>query len=238
MKRATLLLASLPLAITVALAGCGRGDAPKYFPLDRGDHWDYRITEVNPLAKIERDFSIDDAGPRKRDGQRYHRRRTSDGTEYWLQSDGKTLRRAGLRSAVEYQPRMDAAALEVMPLAPATGDVWSVPTQPFILERSLPFRERFSRDESLRFELSMRVASLDESVTVPAGTFEHCLKVEGTGHFYILADARLGASEVPVTQTEWYAPDVGLVKLERSETLDTPNIVGGSITMELTAHTR
>jgi hypothetical protein len=73
---------------------------------------------------------------------------------------------------------------------------------------------------------------------VPAGRFEKCLRLEGTGLLHVLADARVGASEVPVTHTEWYAPGVGLVKLVRSETLDTQAIVGGTITMELTAFER
>ena len=49
----------------------------------------------------------------------------------------------------------------------------------------------------------------------------------------VLADARIGASEVPITQTEWYAPGVGLVLLEREEKLDTLQIVGGKVRMQL-----
>ena len=54
----------------------------------------------------------------------------------------------------------------------------------------------------------------------------------------VLADARLGASEVVVHHTEWYAPGVGLVKLHRVEPLETTAIVGGEVTMELTGWER
>ncbi|GAC1624211.1 MAG: hypothetical protein NVS9B10_09970 [Nevskia sp.] len=229
---------ALAVAAALALAGCGRGDAPKYFPLGHGDHWEYAVTEVNTLATIERPFTIDDAGSRTRDGRHYALRRTSDGTEYWLRRDGADLLRVAQRSAVEYLPQDDAASLKIMPLAPKADDAWTITTQPFILERAVPFRERFSRDESKRFELHQRIVSLDEEVTVPAGRYLHCLRIDGEGRFNILADARIGASEVPVTQTEWYAPDIGLIKLVRTETLDTANIVGGTITMELVQHAR
>ncbi|MGQ0529750.1 MAG: hypothetical protein ACT4PG_08075, partial [Panacagrimonas sp.] len=110
---------------------------------------------------------------------------------------------------------------------------WEVETRPYILERAVPFRERFSQDHSKRIVLRMQVASLDDVVEVPAGTFTRCLQLEGSGLLNVLADARIGASPVPVTHTEWYAPGVGLVKLERTEWLDTQQIVGGKISMEL-----
>jgi hypothetical protein len=228
---------SLTLAIA-ALAGCGGSGPSKYFPLGRGDHWDYALTEANALATNTELFTVDDAGTAEREGGRHYLRRTSNGTEYWIKVDDGNIERVATRTAVEYVPRDDPSNLRVLPVAPKAGDSWSFGTQPYILERALPFRERFAHDESLRFELHMKVESLDESVTVPAGSFEHCLKVEGEGRFFILADARIGASEVPVTQTEWYAPDVGLVKLVRSEALDTANIVGGTVTMELSGHSR
>lgn len=231
------LRSSLALAIA-ALAGCGGSGPSKYFPLGRGDHWEYALTEANSIATSTELFTVDDAGTAEREGARHYLRRTSNGTEYWLKIEDGHIDRVATRTAVEEVPTNDAASLRVLPVAPKAGDSWSFGTQPYILERALPFRERFAHDESKRFELHMKVESVDETVTVPAGSFEHCIKVEGEGRFFVLADARIGASEVPVTQTEWYAPDVGLVKLVRSETLDTTNIVGGTVTMELSAHHR
>lgn len=231
-------LAPVVAFAVVTFAGCGGSGPSKYFPLGRGDHWDYTLTETNSLATNAEPFTIDDAGTVARDGKRHYLRRTSNGTEYWLTIEDGNIERVATRTAVEESPRDDAANLRVLPVAPKAGDSWSFSTQPYILERALPFRERFAHDESKRFELHMKVESVDDTVTVPAGTFEHCLKVDGEGRFFVLADARIGASEVPVTQTEWYAPDVGLVKLVRSETLDTTNIVGGTVTMELGAHRR
>lgn len=226
------------LGLLLCAAGCSRTAAPDYFPLGKGDRWTYAVTETNPLGTVERPMTIEDAGTADFEGLRHWRRRTSEGSEYWLRTEGPDLLRVATRTAVEFVPRADPISLKIMPIKPAVNDRWAIATVPYILERAVPFRERFTHDESLRIELQMHVASLDETVTVPAGTFEHCLRIDGETTLNILADARLGASEVPVTQSEWYAPGIGLVKLVRTETLDTANIVGGTVTMELVEHRR
>lgn len=225
-------------ALALALAGCGGASGPSYFPLEPGLRWEYEVHEKNPASDDTYPLEIRNLKPREHDGQRYARRRGSDGNEYWLSVDDKLLSRVGVRTAIDFAPRMDDKPRTVMQLPPAAGQWWEVESRPYILERVEPFRERFSQDESKRIALHMKVAALDETVEVPAGKFEKCLKLQGTGLLNVLADARIGASEVPVTHTEWYAPGVGLVKLVRTEVLETQAIVGGTVTMELTGFDR
>ncbi|MGQ0698043.1 MAG: hypothetical protein ACT4PZ_07345 [Panacagrimonas sp.] len=195
--------------------------------------WEYSLHEHNKLVdRVER-FSMRNLDPVTRDGRRLARRLASDGNEYWLAAGEASVQRVGVRSGIDFEPRMDTNPRTVMQLPPAAGQWWEVETRPYILERAWPFRERFSLDESKRIELRMQVAALDDVVEVPAGKFEHCLRLEGEGLIHVLADARLGASPVPITHTEWYAPGVGLVKLLRTETLDTEQIVGGTVEMQL-----
>ena len=221
------------LLTSCLLAACSAPPSPEYFPLESGLRWEYSVHEKNPLVdKVER-LSLRNRNVQEREGQHYFRRLASDGNEYWLTVNEGSLQRAGLRTAIDFEPRMDAQPRTVLQLPPATGQAWEVETRPYILERAEPFRERFSQDDSKRIVLRMQVAALDDVVEVPAGKFERCLRLEGTGLLNVLADARIGASEVPVTHTEWYAPGVGLVKLVRTEPLDTQQIVGGTVTMEL-----
>lgn len=223
----------LALLACVLVCGCSGAPAPEYFPLNPGLRWEYAVHEQNKLVDQVTPLSLRNLAPTVREGQRYARRLASDGNEYWLIQGDAAIQRAGVRTAIDFEPRMDAVRRTVLQLPPARGQWWSVETRPYILERAEPFRERFSLDESKRIELRMLVAATDDAVEVPAGRFEHCLRLEGTGLLNVLADARIGASAVPVTHTEWYAPGVGLVKLLRTETLDTLNIVGGTVTMEL-----
>lgn len=223
----------LLLVLGTAVPGCTRVDAPDYFPLDPGLRWEYAKRESSRAGEQVERFEMRNLTPATRDGQRYLRRLASDGNEYWLQLRDERLERVGVRTAIDFEPRMDASARMVMPRVPAVGMAWDVETRPYVLERIEPFRERFSQDDSKRIQLRMQVMALDEVVEVPAGRFERCLRLEGSGLLNVLADARIGASPVPVTHTEWYAPGVGLIKLQRTETLDTQAIVGGSVTLEL-----
>lgn len=232
------LLAPAGWLALLLLAGCGNAPDARYFPLADGYRWTYALREVNPYVDQTEAFVVRNAGSRERDGDTYWLRRNSLDTEYWLKVEGPNILRTGVRTAVEFEPQTDAVPRTVLPLNPKLGDRWEQPSQPFILERVVPFRERFLRHESTRFVLDMAVTAVDEEVTVPAGTFKDCIRVEGEALIHVLADARLGASEVVVRHIEWYAPDVGLIKLHRIEPLETTAIVGGEVTMELTDWSR
>lgn len=229
----------LPIGLaSLLLAACGSAPDTPYFPLGAGQRWTYELREANPLGEKTETFEITSAGPRERNGDTYWLRRNSLGTEYWLKLDEKNIVRSALRTTVEIEPRDDTVPRTVLPIAPKLGDSWEQPSQPFILERAVPFRERFLHHESVRFTLLMKVVAVDEEVTVPAGTYKHCIKAEGDALISVLADPRLGGSEVVVKHTEWYAPGVGLIKLQRVEPLETTQIVGGEVTMELTGFDR
>lgn len=222
----------LLVALLGTLAACGK-PAPEYFPLDEGLRWEYALHEKSKVVDRVLPLQMRNMGRATRDGQTYARRLASDGNEYWLQLTDSAVVRAGVRRAIDFEPLLDEHPRTVLPLPPAEDRWWELETRPYILERVEPFRERFFQDESKRIVLRMTVAATDDTVETAAGTFTHCLRVEGSGVLNVLADARIGASEVPVTQVEWYAPGVGLVKMQRTETLDTTQIVGGEITMEL-----
>lgn len=222
----------LSMVAAVALAGCGGKPEPEYFPLNEGYRWEYRMQETNPLVDRRLPLTMENLGLRERDGRRYFLRRSSEGNEYWLVAE-HGVQRAGARSWIGGMPLPDAEPQTVLPERIELGQEWRIVTRPFILERAEPFRERFAQDESKNVELSMRIASVDDTVEVPAGRFTHCVRVEGQGRLFVLADARIGASEVPVTHTEWFAPGVGLIKLVRREDLNTTQIVGGEVSMEL-----
>lgn len=225
------------LMLGALCSSCSSEPQPRYFPLNAGLEWEYRIHEKSRAIDAFRMLSLRNRSAQVHEGMSYARRLASDGNEYWLRVDEDgNLRRHLYRTSIDFEPRQDPTPRTVMPTHPKLGQWWEIETRPYILERVAPFRERFFLDDSKRINLRMEVAALDDVVEVAAGKFKNCLRLEGSGLLNVLADPSTGASEVPVTHTEWYAPGVGLVKLERSETLDTPNIQGGTITMELVAH--
>ncbi len=65
---------------------------------------------------------------------------------------------------------------------------------------------------------------------------ERCIKVAGEGKAALLtelAKARYGASEAEIDTVEWYAPGIGLVKVERLEVFPNELFVDGSPRLEL-----
>ncbi len=81
--------------------------------------------------------------------------------------------------------------------------------------------------------MEVTVASLSETVSVPAGTFGNCLKITRSGSMMKDAGNYVGLTLVNVEETSWYAPGVGLVKLERIETTQSDALDQGSLLIEL-----
>ena len=109
---------------------------------------------------------------------------------------------------------------------------WSSSSVPYAIHRVSPYEAGMNRNVML--QMTYVLAETDDKVTVPAGVFTHCLRVEGSGQISIYADAKNGYQDIHITTTEWYAPGVGLIKLVRTEPLDTDVFKGGVITLELT----
>ena len=57
----------------------------------------------------------------------------------------------------------------------------------------------------------------DERVETPAGTFEHCLRVQGQAQVKLYVDAAFAWRDIPLVTLKEYCPGVGLVRLERRE---------------------
>ena len=102
------------------------------------------------------------------------------------------------------------------------GQQWRHDNEPMLLnDMGNPFyslREPIEAGESWDVESkarksSVKIESVDENITVPAGTFEECLKVSYTTHVY--RDNELYCKNVSTT---WYAPDIGEVKAINSFT--------------------
>jgi len=80
------------------------------------------------------------------------------------------------------------------------------------------------------------VAAGFETVSVPAGVFKDCLKLEGTMKIYITLSSNGKVVLMTDKTTNWFAPDVGMVKgIERTEfpSVDGSNPTGSIITEEL-----
>ena len=72
----------------------------------------------------------------------------------------------------------------------------------------------------LPIKINNRVISTDEILKVGDKVLKNCLKIEGIGETSYNPGPPLKNINIEVKKTEWYAPDLGLVKLIREETSD------------------
>jgi hypothetical protein len=80
------------------------------------------------------------------------------------------------------------------------------------------------------------VESDDDTVEVPAGRFERCARIVSRGEARI--ETETGPATVAVETRLWYAPGVGVVKIERNETTDREDLRGSSLTYKLLSFDR
>ncbi len=232
------LLSSL---VIFSLVGCSEKPiGSEYFPLNKGMRWTYNL-HINYGEKIEgekKQLTITNLGTKKFGKNTYFVRRTSSGIDYYHNFDDQGLFRVGLRTVVETKPRLDRERRYVLKQPLAVGTEWREISRPLLILRIYPFRVRVGKDAQV--PMIYRIESLTETVTVPAGTFENCIKVVAEGSFVTYTDAVSGETEIPMRVEEWYAAGVGLVKQVRQELdgdiidiFNTPVFIGGRSTLVL-----
>ena len=159
-------------------------------------------------------------------------RKTNTGHFYYLQQRGEDLVRLATRNLTQRHPQFDETPRFVIKSPLKTGTKWKQIAKPYLL-----YRPHQSNSEMLRrlvdYEMTWEIIATDDTVEVAAGRFEHCLHIRGTGAASIQRPLSIARDEVMFTTSEWYAPQVGLVRLEHHEDLDSNQTTGGAITLEL-----
>jgi hypothetical protein len=234
----------LSLVLAMSLSSCSEKPVgSKYFPLNEGMTFTYSLkTEYsNEKESIDKWLTITNMGKEETGNKSYFVRRTSSGIDYYINFDEQGIFREALRTMVESKPRLDRARRYILKQPLAIGTEWREISRPLLMLRVYPYRVRVGKDAQV--PMIYRIESLSETVTVPAGTFENCIKVVANGTFNTYTDAVSGDTEIPMKVEEWYAPDVGLVKQIRYELdgdiidiFNTPVFLGGHSTLSLESY--
>lgn len=221
------------------VAGCGSTPEPTWFPLNKGASWQYDVlTEIDGNSKHDSQ-RITVVSNGQLNGKPVYTRRSemSDnvGVEYLLQVSSTAITRVAQRTDLQDLPVAEEFPRTVMKLPLQVGATWSTPTVAYAVIRKTeyPREMKFGRGMPMIYS----VEALDDKVEVPAGRFDHCARVVGRADLTVYADPVSGFRKTPITTTEWYCKDVGLVKLVRVENLDTSFFGGGKIEMTLTDYT-
>lgn len=215
-----------------------------YFPLDKGLRWEYQVRQTfSGTDTVEKtSFSMENLGVSTIENNKKifttHIRQGSDGNTYYLINDDTGIHRIAKRTVVEFQPRFDEVLRTVLPNHDLldVGQLWNIDTGLYVVTGRPEYNTNVDLSEK-SLNMVFEIQSLDDVVDVPAGVFENCIRVEGYASVTLYADPKLGYINVPVIQTEWYAPNVGMVKMVRSEIINAAVYQGGVRTFELKTFT-
>ena len=210
------------------LGACGDASGPtRYLPLEPGFQWQYRVVRTtmdgtSHLRHAIHTLAVEPgtgfAGVRETlGGKRLHYVQDERGL---LQPDfGRNARSPG-------QERL------VLPAVLQVGTTWQARDRTAVLENSGPPWETLFRID-VPLDLNYRVEATDARVSTAAGGFDGCLLVTGTGFANADVGNYIGHTQIEVNTREWYAPGVGLVKLEREERTAAKALASGAVSMEL-----
>lgn len=231
-KNLTLILSCAVLFCTV---GCGKS-GPSYFPLEIG-LWRYYATETKILDESKQQRII--AGiaeiSKSSDGRNHYvHRQAPDQDTYITVSEGNILgvaRRDRTTLVETWYPQ----PLRILPSQPKLGDTWTIESELALIESRTFARQDKLRNRTIHLSLAVEITALDDFVEIPAGRYENCLKLQSTGVVNVRTDRGNANAEVLVSQNDWYAPGIGLVKSVRSETSESPFLKPGSYTQTMIA---
>ena len=215
-----------------ALHGCGRA-TESYFPLEKGWRWVYRIDLRTMDGSSHKKYTVENLGRTALEAQAVSARRTGDGTTYYYRKDANSVFRVG--EALPDEPtRLYPTPIIVLPTtATLSSASWSKSESTVALQRAGSPKADALRKITVQLQMHYVIQSVDDDVVVPAGHFEHCLRVRGTGATEQDIGSHAGPTTIRAVSTEWFARGVGLIRAERVETTNSMIIPTGDFRMEL-----
>lgn len=224
------------VAAAATLSACGHPAGHDLFPLDAGTRWDYRVTTTLAGGDPESsELSLRALGREPMDdGTQAWHRRSEGGMDWWLRRDDTGIYRVASKSDNDPEPQPDEKRRYVLKAPYTVGTEWQATTAAYLLERPQSFPRELRTTHSA-VPMRYAIEEVGASVQTPAGAFTGCLRVTGRAVLKLYLDPVTGWGDVPLTQTEWFCPGPGLVKLVRDEPGRSAYLQGGTYTMELIA---
>lgn len=233
--------------LVIGLQGCS-DPGNRYFPLAAGFWWQYNMRTATMDGVREQKMILSNLGDMQRADEVVYRRRSAGGYIFYYKPTADGILRAadidtGNNPVVETvtntnpgisrrEARSITDAQYVMKQPLSIGTAWQMQSETATLEMSGPPYDTMYQLDTL-VTMHYEIVGLDASVSVPAGDFENCMKVEGRGMSKYDAGGHIGSTTITVTTTDWYAPGVGLVKAERREKTTSTILREGTYTLEL-----
>lgn len=221
-----LLRAASVLVLAAALwFVAGSRPSSSHYPLEPGYSWRYEVTNGSGAAIY---LTVTNIGRQQLGSLSTWAQRLELGDSvayrFAREEEGRMMMVGEQRPGEsEPKPLEPPSVVYVMPLAP--GQTWQSDSMTTV---ALP---------GTRLQTTATVEAADETVEVPGGTFDGCVRVVSRGSTSVDA-AGLGPIALSVETRLWYAPGVGVVRIERTESTDRADVRGVNLVYRLVSWSR
>lgn len=225
----------ISLLILILLVACSEPDT-SYFPLKLGMEWQYNVLKTTMDGTEKQKYILINLYKEKIGDQTVTIRRSMDGTllHYRDSAEGMLFLGKEFKSGLDSIEEIDERYVYRYPLV--VGSEWEELTTTKLLKKTGPPQKTVFKIIA-DIGLKNRIASVDDTVKVPAGIFRQCIRIEKSGSDFVNAGNYVGLTVVRVKETSWYAPDIGLVKSIREESTDKQALDKGELIIELESFT-
>ena len=86
--------------------------------------------------------------------------------------------------------------------------------------KSFIIRNHYFLKNKRSIDIENKLVSMNETVKIKDKILKNCIKIQGFGETSYNPGPPMDNINITVKKTEWYAPDLGLVKLVREEISD------------------
>ncbi len=213
-------------------ASCSKKEN-SYFPLSSGLKWHYNVALTTRDGLQKQKYILQNIGADELNGEPVFLRKSLDGTILYYSISDDGIYYLGNSDIRESKPIFFADKQIVIPTPFAIDTEWEQITHTKLLKKTGP-PQRTEFKIIAEVPLEIKIESLEDTVIVPAGQFNKCMRIKMIGSAYKDAGNYVGLTLVNVEQTNWYSSGVGLVKMERIETTQSDALDKGTLLVELT----
>lgn len=219
------------LSLYLLCIGCSKNEN-SYFPLNKGMKWQYDVAMITRDGLSNQKYILNNIGEGELAGSPVYLRHSLDGSLLYYSVSEEGIYYLGNMNTLNIEPEFKQDKELLIPNKIAVGTKWEETTTTKLLQKTGPPQKTVFKIIA-NIPLEVEIESLTETIDVPAGRFENCMKVTMEGFVFKDAGNYIGLTMVSVEQSNWYAPGVGLVKMERLETTERKALDKGTLLVEL-----
>ena len=219
--------------VCILFVSCDQGD-PDYFPLSAGHYWRYQMHYQIMNGPDDTFYIIENMPPALDDEGWVYEQLSMDGRSYYYRIDDEGILFTRLSRHMDLTDEVQDINRYLFQYPLEKGRQWQSESYTRVLIRIGPPQKTEFRIVT-KVPVTVTIESMTDRIKVPAGVFDNCMRIKSAGKSFVDAGNYVGKTVVSINETNWYAPEVGLVKSVRKETTTAKALDYGEIILELEA---